>query len=165
MRCDECGYDYNEVARDEVAPRIRAFGDRYRRLLGGRDDEALRLRPSPEVWSPLEYTCHLRDVFRTQTDRIRLALEQDTPRFASMRREERVAEERYNEQDVETVLGELAAAADELARCFESLDDAAWLRKGIYSYPTEAVRTVEWIGVHTIHEGEHHLMDVGRQLR
>ena len=99
MQCDECGYDYNELARDEVASRIRSFRGRYAMALAAHTDEELRTRPEPNVWSPLEYACHIRDVFRTQTARIALTLEEDTPEYASMRRDERVLEERYNEQD------------------------------------------------------------------
>jgi hypothetical protein len=165
VRCDECGYDYNEAARDEVAPRIRAFGPRYAEALAGRTAPELRARPVSDVWSPLEYACHIRDVFRAQTGRIALTLEQDTPEYQTMRRDARVTEERYNEQDPPTVLDEVAAAADELASAFEALDAAGWQRTGIYSYPTREVRTLEWIGRHTIHEGEHHLLDLERQLR
>ena len=41
----------------------------------------------------------------------------------------------------------------------------SWQRTGIYSYPTREVRTIEWIGRHTAHEGEHHLIDIARQLQ
>jgi hypothetical protein len=163
VRCDACGYDYNEPTRDEVAPRIRAFSERYAALVGHTDQD-VRTRPASDVWSPLEYTCHVRDVFRTQTQRIALTLEQDTPEYQPMRRDERVLEERYNGQDISTVLTELAAAADELAGAFGSLGDEGWQRTGIYSYPTREIRTLEWIGRHTIHEGEHHLLDIARQL-
>jgi hypothetical protein len=164
VHCDECGYDYNELVRAEVASRVRSFRGRYAMALAAHTHEELRTRPEPDVWSPLEYACHIRDVFRTQTARIALTLEQDTPEYASMRRDERVLEERYNEQDPQGVLRELAVAADELASVFESLDDAGWQRTGIYGYPTREVRTIEWIGRHTCHEGEHHLMDITRDL-
>ncbi len=164
MRCDECGYDYNEPTRAQVAPRIRAFGPRYAEALAVLDDGQLRSRPAPEVWSPLEYVCHLRDVLRIQLERIQLALSQDTPEFASMRREERVTEEGYNEQDPITVVNELRVAAGQLAACLSSLQPDGWQRTGVYNYPTREVRTIEWIGRHTIHEGEHHLMDIIRQL-
>lgn len=162
MRCDECGYDYNDVARDEVAARIRALGPLYAEALMGAGD-TLRTRPAPEVWSPLEYACHVRDMLRTQTARIALAREQDTPEFVPMGRDQRAIDDRYDEQDPIAVVGELTMAADDLASAFESLDDAGWVRTGVYSYPTREVRTVEWIGRHTIHEGVHHLRDIARQ--
>jgi predicted carbohydrate-binding protein with CBM5 and CBM33 domain len=94
-----------------------------------------------------------------------LAQAEDQPAFASMRREERVVEERYNEQQPGEVAREIAAAADALAAELEALDDRGWERTGIHSWPTTQVRTVEWIGRHTIHEGQHHLQDIDRLTR
>lgn len=116
------------------------------------------------MWSPLEYACHYRDVLRVQRERILLALKKDKPEFASMRREERVIEERYNEQDPAAVGVEIAVAADELASALERLGDKDWLREGEYHYPATQMRNVEWIARHTVHEGVHHIMDVERQL-
>ena len=162
MRCDECGYDYNDVERGEVAARIRGFGPLYAEALAGAGD-TLRTRPAPAVWSPLEYVCHVRDMLRTQNARIALALEHDTPEFVPMGRDQRAIDDRYNEQDPIAVVGELTTAADELASTLESLDADGWERTGVYTYPTREVRTIEWIGRHTIHEGIHHLMDIARQ--
>jgi len=33
-----------------------------------------------------------------------------------------------------------------------------------YPWPAPAERDVAWVGRHTVHEGEHHLMDVRRVL-
>jgi hypothetical protein len=35
----------------------------------------------------------------------------------------------------------------------------------VYGYPEVAERSLSWVLVHTVHEGEHHLLDVGRVLR
>ena len=78
-----------------------------------------------------------------------------------MRRDERVVEERYNEQDPAEVSAEILAAADALMDTLEALDDDGWQRTGIYNYPEPAPRTVEWIAVHTVHELFHHRMDIG----
>ncbi len=164
MHCDECGYDYDALPREEFASTIRALGERYAEGLEASRD-VLRSHPMDGVWSILEYCCHLRDVLRVQRGRIQLALVEETPTFASMRREERVSEERYNEQDPQKVEREIVSAAGELADLLESLDDPGWNRTGIYSYPTTEVRTVEWIGRHTIHECVHHLMDIDRLVK
>jgi hypothetical protein len=34
-----------------------------------------------------------------------------------------------------------------------------------YNDPVREVRTLEWVAVHTLHEGKHHLLDIGRVLR
>ena len=45
-----------------------------------------------------------------------------------------------------------------------TLDAAGWERTGVYNYPTPQLRTVEWIGRHTVHELRHHTVDVERLL-
>lgn len=161
--CQECGYVY-DMARERIPNELRDIARRFRELLRGTDADRLRTHSRSGVWSPLEYACHYRDVLRVQRERIELALRKDKPVFTSMRREERVTEERYNEQDPATVGVEIAVAADELASVLERLRAKDWDREGEYHYPTTQLRNVEWIANHTVHEGVHHLMDIERQL-
>jgi hypothetical protein len=164
-RCGECHFVDDDVAREDVAGSVRALGTRYGAVLADHDAASLRARPLPTVWSALEYACHVRDVYRVQRERVLVALSESQPAFAPMRRDERVVEEGYNEQKPPEVAREILDAADALARTVESLDDGAWSRTGIYNYPERRVRTVEWIMRHTIHEGEHHLLDIDRLVR
>ncbi len=159
--CDECGFRYDSLGRDELPGAIRKFGPRYVALLEAPED-VLRAHPIAGTWSALEYACHLRDVLRTQRERIVLALEADTPTFEPMRRDERVVEDRYNEQSPATVGRELQDAADELGDAFAALDDDGWQRTGVYSWPTTQVRTLDWVARNTVHEGVHHVMDIER---
>lgn len=163
-RCQECGFVYENVRRDDIARDLRALSARYGAVLAEHDN-LLRAHPLPDVWSALEYACHMRDVYRVQRERVLLALAEEQPAFASMRRDERVVEELYNEQQPAEVALEIGEAADSLAGMLESLDDNGWNRTGIYNYPERRVRTIEWIGRHTVHEGEHHLEDTDRLLR
>lgn len=142
---------------------MRSLGPRFGALLEASAD-ALRAHPRAGSWSGLEYGCHMRDVLRVQRERVALALADDEPHFASMGREERVTEERYNEQSPDVVAAELSDAAESLARDLDDLDEAGWQRTGVYNWPEPRPRTVDWIARHTIHEGEHHLMDVKRLL-
>lgn len=162
-RCEECGFDYDASPRHDIAGAIRASVPRFERWL--REDAArLRAHPRSDVWSALEYACHVRDVFNVQRERICLAVENEEPAFESMRREERVIEERYNDQPPDRVARELAAAATALVSVLESLRDEDWTRTGRYNYPTERIRDVGWIGRHTVHETEHHLLDIERLM-
>jgi DinB superfamily len=158
--CSECGYSYGSLARPDIPPEIRGYGLRYAELLDGTDGPSLRAHRRPGVWSALEYACHLRDIYGVQRGRVLQATTEDTPEFAPMRREERVLEENYNAQDPLVVASEIASAADSLARTLEDLDDTGWASTGIYHWPTTAVRTVDWIGRHTVHESVHHLADI-----
>src|SRR5580700_2295750 len=71
--CPECGFVYEDLPLDAVAPSMRAFAGSYREVLGGIDQAVVSERPEPAVWSALEYTCHLRDVLLVQRDRVVLA--------------------------------------------------------------------------------------------
>jgi hypothetical protein len=162
--CEECGYTYDALPREQLSEVIRGFGPRFGALLEA-SPSALRAHPIAGSWSGLEYGCHMRDVLRVQRERVVLALTEDEPHFASMRREERVTEERYNEQSPDVVASELDEAATALADQLDGLDEAGWHRTGVYNWPESRPRTVDWIARHTIHEGEHHLMDIERLLK
>jgi DinB superfamily len=158
--CPQCGFSYH-VGREAVTPWLRsdaaAFVERFRAI----DANAVRQRPEPDVWSPLEYACHVRDVLRVQRERVLQALAEDEPAFAPMRRDERVIEEHYNEQDPAVVAQEILEAATAFADLMDSLDDAGWSRRGVYNYPEPRLRTTEWIAIHTTHELLHHRVDIG----
>ena len=163
MTCEECGFRDELVATDEIAGRLRSFGPRFAGVLAGAGPAAAR-RPEPAVWSALEYACHVRDVFLVQRERAVLAQVQDNPRVARMNRDERVALCRYDAHAVPDVLGQLAMAAELCATVFDGLDEVALARRLVYPWPEATERDVAWVGRHTVHEGEHHLMDVRRVL-
>jgi hypothetical protein len=170
VNCEECGFDYDALAAADAPSALRELGRRYRapltRFLPGEDPGAIvRARPAPEVWSALEYACHLRDVLDVQRQRLALALVEDCPSLTPMGRDERVTADRYNEQDPTTVAGQLAGNAEALAADVEALDPGQLDRTMIYNYPERQERTVLWLIRHTAHEGHHHLLDVGRSLR
>jgi hypothetical protein len=160
--CADCGYAY-DTPRGKIPTELRTLARQFRDLLHS-DPYQLRAHSQPGVWSPIEYAAHFRDVLRTQLERIELAIHEDEPTFTSMRREERVSEERYNEQDPAKVAFEIAEAADALASALERLSPGSWEREGVYNYPTKQLRSIEWIARNTIHEGLHHVMDIERQL-
>jgi hypothetical protein len=159
--CAECGFVY-DLDRTEIVRRLEADATAFVARFGELDRSAARRRPAPEVWSPLEYACHLRDVLGVQHDRVELMQRESTPSLRPMGRDERVVADRYNEQDPDVVGTELQAAAATLADRLAHFDDEAWLRTARYNYPTEQVRTVEWIGTHTVHELQHHRHDIAR---
>jgi hypothetical protein len=158
--CPECGFVY-DLARPEIITWLRsdtlAFVQRFLEI----PEAKRRVRPAPEVWSPLEYACHVRDVLQVQRERVLLAQEVQNPEFVPMRRDERVTEDKYNEQDPDVVAREIGAAGVALIEALEGLDDAGWMRQGIYNYPAPTLRSVEWIATHTVHELLHHRGDIG----
>jgi hypothetical protein len=167
--CEECGFDYGQPLDDPGAA-LRTVASRFRapltRFLPGEDGDALiRARPQPDVWSALEYACHVRDVFEIQRERIGRALVEDGYEPPVMRRDERVEELAYNAQDPLVVLDAITANADALAADVQALTPEQWQRTMRYRYPAPATRDLVWVVRHTVHEGRHHLLDIGRSLR
>jgi hypothetical protein len=96
LRCHEFGFAW-DVPADEAAAMIARLGASYRWRLHdfttevrARDQpDLIRTRPSPDGWSALEYTAHMRDVVDFYMDRIERVLREDRPillaaDFASM---------------------------------------------------------------------------------
>ena len=79
-RCPECEFDASTLDRHQVATTLRAANFRLLALL---DDPLVGERPQPEVWSALEYGCHVRDVHRLFLHRLGLMLDEDDPLFAN----------------------------------------------------------------------------------
>ncbi len=161
MRCDGCGFEYGSIATADVPDRLRELGPSFDAVLDGPAAE-LRTRSAPDVWSPLEYACHVRDVLLTLRERTILALWTDTPTFTPMGRDERVAFDRYAEQSPADVARQLADAASMLAFLVEGLTDEQLARTCVYGFPVSEVRTLAWVAEHAVHEGEHHLADASR---
>jgi len=165
--CPECGFDFDACDPRETPALLRAFPDRYRvpleRGLPGEDlDAILRARPSPTTWSALEYACHARDSFALYDERVTTTMKEDRPSFPRMRRDELVVERDYNHQDPAEVLTGIVAAIRALAVELEYVRDDGWDRR---AYRDDLEMSVAWMARNAVHEGRHHLLDIGRALR
>lgn len=165
--CEECGFSYESLAPHDVPAAIRSFAKRYRaplsRFLPGEDgDELVRQRPHPSRWSALEYAAHVRDVFARYDGWIRECLDRDRPVLEGAPPDELAEERRYNEDEPVAVTDALAANAEQLATTIGSVPDGAWDRVGIRRDQDVSVLLMSR---RAVHEGSHHLLDVGRGLR
>jgi DinB family protein len=162
-RCDECGFVYDLSEAPEAGPTVVAFAGRFADLLGSPGVD-LRTRRRSEVWSPLEYACHVRDVLLVQRERVLAARRVDRPVATPMGRDERVDHDGYAEQDPAAVSRQLADAAALFANVLARLGPGDWDRTMAYTYPQRTDRPVRWVAVHSVHEMRHHLLDAERQL-
>ena len=165
--CEECGFDYDALEPADVPAAVRTFAKRYRmpltRFLRDEDGDALvRQRPAPEVWSALEYAAHVRDVFASYDGWIRLCLSKDRPVLESSGADDLATERRYNEDDPVAVADALAANAERLAATVEAVPINGWDRVGLRR---DEERSVLLLARRAVHEGSHHLLDIGRGLR
>ncbi len=165
--CDQCGFAYAGLAAVDAPAAIRAFARRYRapltRFLPGEDGDALvRRRPAPETWSALEYAAHVRDVFANYDRWVRQTLAEHRPVLEGPGPDELAAAGNYNDADPVAVADALAANAERLAATFESVPDDGWDRVGIRR---DEERSVLFTARRAVHEGNHHLLDIGRGMR
>ncbi len=142
-------------ARDEVGRMIRDNAAGWQRVLARAD--AAR-RPNENTWSPLEYGCHVRDVFRLYDRRLGLMLAEDDPTFENWDQDATAESEAYGAQDPARVAVELDEAALRLAHRFDDVAGDQWGRLGRRS--DGARFTVESFACYMIHDPIHHLYDV-----
>jgi hypothetical protein len=154
--CPQCGFDAATVDVTAIPALVRANAAAWVDVLS-RDDA--RQRPQPDVWSALEYACHVRDVYALFDRRLHLMLDEDDPLFANWDQDETAVAERYWTQDPAVVATELSAAGDVVARSFAAVEGPQWARVGRRS--DGARFTVESFGRYFVHDPLHHLWDVG----
>jgi DinB family protein len=152
--CPECGFDTRSYPRERIPALLLVNAGEWRQVLTGRE---VRRRPRPEVWSPLEYACHVRDVFRRFDERLHLMLTQDNPRFYNWDQDATAVEDRYGEQDPGVVGAELVDAAVTIAGSFAAVTGEQWERMGVRS--DGARFTIESFGRYLVHDPIHHLYD------
>ena len=154
--CPDCGFEA-AAHRVEDLPRLvhdtaMAWSDVLRR-------PDVADRPSPGVWSPLEYACHVRDVHRIFAERLEAMLGRDAPHFASWDQDATAVAGRYAEQEPTVVDVDLIEAAGTVAGLYAGVTDDTRLRRGFRS--DGASFTVETLGQYHLHDVVHHLHDVG----
>jgi hypothetical protein len=157
-RCPECGFDAKAPDRAALASLVLEVSARWPSAMAGQVD--VRRRPDPIVWSPLEYTCHVRDVFALATYRVGLMLDEDDPLFANWDQDVTALEEDYASQDPDSAVADLAACAQEFATALDAVQEGEWERSGRRS--DGAAFTVESFARYLIHDPIHHLTDVTR---
>jgi hypothetical protein len=162
-RCDECGFAY-DLAQATSAGQGIADGVAELTSLLLEPEADVTTRRRPDLWSPLEYACHVRDVLLVQRERVLAARRTDVPTFAPMGRDERVELDGYASQVPTAVARQATDAALLFGNVLSRLRPPDWERTGIYNWPAPAERTLRWVAVHTLHEVRHHLLDVRRQL-
>lgn len=157
-RCEACRFDGQQYDLADTRGTLRALGAMWRWAVDGIDDDGLRARPAPGVWSAVEYASHSADVTANLGRLVHGLLAADglvvdpAPPPADPTAEampdalERLA---ANLGRVEATAGAVAA------------DDPRWHRVGRVG---EQAVDAAWALRHVAHDVSHHLMDVGRGL-
>lgn len=154
--CRECGVDTSTIDLDDVPGHIRRTAAAWQAVLTRTD---VRERPAPATWSPLEYACHVRDVFRIFDHRLDRMLTEDGPHYANWDQDETALAERYDLADPTLVATELDEAATVVADRFATVEGDQWQRTGFRS--DGSAFTIDTFARYFLHDPIHHLHDVG----
>lgn len=153
--CEQCGFDASALEPSGTGARIRATVPRWDAVVSQPD---VADRSEPQVWSALEYACHVRDVCGVFARRLAAMLDEDGPTFADWDQERAAVEGRYWTADPPDVARAYAGRAVALAASFDEVAGAQWRREGLRG---DGFRfTVASLGAYLVHDLEHHLHDV-----
>lgn len=159
--CVGCGFDW-ELNQSQLVQDIGRVGSLYRaqadRLLLSGGSSALRVRPRPAVWSPLEYLVHMRDVADFYVGRIEQTLVEDRPQLNSVGFAALADVHRYNDHNVEDALTRLDELSSLAASRLGALEPLQWRRVGIGTDGDE--RDILTLARRLAHEAHHHLLDI-----
>jgi len=160
-RCAECGFDGTRLTVPDAIAALRSMGRRWREAFQDVSDERLRRRPSPTVWSPLEYAAHTRDVLDLIGGGLPAVLDDARPSYPGVVPDEDAPDHGYNALDPAAVTDQLAANAERIADRAERALPEHWDRTAtLGGEETDA----GWILRHAVHDASHHLRDVQKDL-
>ncbi len=153
--CPDCGFDSASVEFDRIGARTREYGARLADALAR---PGAAQRPAEQVWSPLEYACHVRDVCRIFGARLSQLRGSDDPQFLNWDQDETALSDRYWEQDPATVAAELREEAERFAADLDRVRPEELARPGRRS--NGSVFTVDTLARYALHDLAHHVHDV-----
>jgi hypothetical protein len=155
--CPDCGFDAAATRTDDVPTILRDAARRYAAVLG-RDD--VRTRPVEEVWSPLEYVCHVRDVCDVMRGRLEQILDGggQLVRFANWDQDATAVEQQYWRSDREVVARELTEAFEAAATAYALPSGTQWEWPALRSNGSQF--TARTLALYFAHDIRHHLWDL-----
>lgn len=157
--CPECGLAVGEVPTEELAERIANAAGEWLQVLTSHP--SVVSRPRPQVWSPLEYGAHVRDVHQLFDARLALMLIEEAPVFDNWDQDEAAVVGAYGGQDPDRVADELARAAESFVARVGALEESQWERVGRRG--DGVVFTAAGFVRYFLHDVIHHLWDVTGQ--
>ncbi|NLH69500.1 MAG: DinB family protein [Brooklawnia sp.] len=152
--CPECGFTPGQpVAR--AGTRLRDAAPRWHTVLAR---PRVTTRPEPDVWSPLEYACHVLELSRVFAGRVEQMRTQDDPTFSNWDGERAAVVRDYNAQDAQVVASEIGDVLGSAADMFDQLVDTEWQRPGTRGDGRRF--SIATLADYWLHEVQHHLADV-----
>ena len=160
--CNACGFSGAGYDDASLLDELRGLGTRWRAVIE-RSGANLRIRPSADVWSAIEYAAHTRDITALHAFGVEQALTVDEPSYPAIAGDDLIesAALTYADEDPDEVVRALDDHAARLARLASDAGPGAWSRGlTIGDSRSDVRRLLE----HALHDSLHHLDDVERGL-
>ena len=166
-KCPECGLDYGTLHPPFAINTLKSFPRRFTEALEPASptedlDAVLHTRPEPNVWSAIEYTAHVGDIFNEFAVALDRMNKEDSPSIDAWDADERAAEQHYNGMTKEAALSVLKANDEKLLEVAESIDTHSWTRTAHFPW---GERDILVMLQNAVHEGVHHLKDIEKVLK
>lgn len=155
--CPDCGFSAGDLRVDGVPEILQDAKQRYAAVLGRADALA---RPSAGVWSPVEYTAHVRDVCDVMSGRLAQILDGggEVVQFANWDQDATALEKEYWKSDPDVLRREVEVAFDAAAETYSRPDGEQWQWPALRSNGSRF--TAETLAQYFVHDIVHHLWDV-----
>ncbi|MDA8196585.1 MAG: DinB family protein [Actinomycetota bacterium] len=155
--CNQCSFQ--PYPARETSSRLAEATKYYEKALANPN---VSLRPSEGIWSPLEYSCHVRDVLELFNERLTKMLTIDDAQFDNWDQDQNAIEKDYENQNPDEVLVELRKNSELLSMAFSQVEEDDWSKRGLRSNGSRF--TVETFAIYLMHDIEHHIYDIENQL-
>ena len=156
--CEQCGFDARDYTRQDLLGTLRAFAPIWRTMTEGMPARVLSARPAAETWSAMEYAAHSRDVTEAMGRLLHFTLTTDDPRLDGPPPDPPQPVPASSMSDAITEIDQNVARLH--GRALKLADDE-WDRTVVLGDETV---DVTWVVGHAVHDGTHHMRDVGRGL-
>lgn len=160
-KCAECGFEPTVVGDDQLGPELARLAREFETVIAEASASnclALSSRPSPEVWSILEYVGHVVFIYDAVVEMCELVVDQELASFDGVDQDEYADNARFNDVAATEMSARIRDAGE---RARTALDSAALDRKLAFNGNPAPLRLLT---VAMLHESHHHLYDVTELL-
>jgi hypothetical protein len=131
-RCETCGFEWAQLSPPDSAVAARSLGRRWRELLeralGDDDGVDLVHRHQPSGWSIVGHGAHVAEVLERKAVALAAVRDHHRPVLPADIEAPHASDDTADATDV---AGDIAGAAEMLARAIESISGDDWLRVGV----------------------------------
>lgn len=159
--CLECGFCWTAPLADLLRT-IETCAERIAQAVRAVDATTARTRPTPHVWSALEYTVHTGDAIGWYDERIERILTEDHPRFTAFDWNAACDEREYNDRPIDLAVEVVGRVSAGLVARARRLAPDEWKREGIGSDGSK--RSIDALLRRAAHEAVHHVADIHKVL-